>query len=261
MCASFPSGHKLLFSCVVLSYHCSHWKGRKGCETTGHLEQSLPLNVWFGWNYFPLPTWQWPPGTKARGNLRAMWEAESNQGLRKNHHWWSALTEVMHQFGAKHAPGDCWTWRQFQACSWFMEESEAETTLQSKKGWVLRNTAIFSIKFTGDVNGWIMMQPKGESYPAKRLSFAKRFPCQGIKTFHKKKKEVSTSYPASDRFRTVSFTQAPSSESEQKLQKYPGTKLAPMKAISHKQRKYRRKRRLLHLQSPWEREPRHMLMH
>lgn len=60
--------------------------------------------------------------------------------------------------------------------------------LQSKKGWVLRNTAIFSVKFTGDANEWIMTQPKGESDTAKELSFAKRFPCQSIKTFHKKKK-------------------------------------------------------------------------
>lgn len=141
-----------------------------------------------------------------------------------------------------------------------MEESEAEATLQSKKGRILRNTAIFSTKFTGDANGWIMMQPRGESDPAKELSFAKRFPCQGVKTFHKKK-EVSSSYPASDRLRAVSFTKAPSSESQQELQKYPGTELAPRKATSHKQRKYQRKRRLLHLESPWEREPHHMVMH
>jgi len=49
-----------------------------------------------------------------------------------------------------------------------------------------------------------MMQPKGESDTAKELSFAQRFPCQSIKAFHKNKKEVPASYPASDRLGAVS---------------------------------------------------------
>lgn len=63
-----------------------------------------------------------------------------------------------------------------------------------------------------------MMQPKGESDTAKELSFAKRFPCQSIKTSHKNKK-VQTSYPASDRLRDV-----------RELQKDLVTELAPMEA-------------------------------
>lgn len=137
-----------------------------------------------------------------------------------------------------------------------MEESEVET-LWSQQGWVLRSAAVFSVKVTGDANGLIMMQAKSESDTAKELSFAKRFPCQSIESFHRNTAEIPASYSASDRLREN--LQAPHEHQAQRIQtelhKDLRMKLLPRKAAAHKQRKHSGRRRLWCIQLPWERCP------
>lgn len=101
-------------------------------------------------------------------------------------------------------------------------------TFQPKNDWVLRNTAMFFVKFTGDAYRWIMMQAKVK-HTAEELIIGKRIPCQSTKTFHKRR---STNLQAQSRKPDTSMKLR---KSEQELQKHLGMELGPMKAISHNQ--------------------------
>lgn len=87
-------------------------------------------------------------------------------------------------------------------------------TLQPKNDWVLRNTAIFFVKFSDDAYGWIMMQAKVKQTQPRSWLLPRDFPARAPKPFIKVKEATPISYPASDRLRAVSLSQAPSSGSQ-----------------------------------------------
>lgn len=119
-----------------------------------------------------------------------------------------------------------------------MEGSEVEMLCSPKKAEkcrVLRSAAVFSVKFTGDANGLVMMQAKRDSDTAKELTFAKRFPCQSIKSFHKNKTEEPSSYQhhmGSGKSCKL-YVSTKLRGSKQELQEDLQTELPPREVLSH----------------------------
>lgn len=153
-CTFFPNGYELLFSSIVLSYCCTHWKRNNGWKT--HSEPNLPFNVWsesIFHSHLAVTT----------GN-KSLWQPENNMTDKKQtvtlkiQLLIDSLSRnkvpVWNKTGTRR-PLDL---RAISVLLLVYGGVRSYNTLQPKIYWVLRNTAIFFVKFTGDVYRWKMMQ-------------------------------------------------------------------------------------------------------
>lgn len=179
-CTFFSDGYKALSSSIVLSYH---WEKKNGWET--HSEPNLPQNVWFEsmfHSHLAVTT----------GN-KSLWQREDNM-IDKKKEVTLEIQLLMDSLSRSKVPvwSETGTRRplSLKAISvlfLFYGRVRSFNTFQPKNDWVLKNTAMFFVKFTGDAYRWITMQVKVE-HSAEELIIAKRIPCQSTKTFHKSKR-------------------------------------------------------------------------